>query len=258
LIKARPDILCIAGPDETHAGLAEAALAHPPRLILCEKPLGSDFAAIARLVAAATQARVPLAVNFPRRWLPGVASWLGDAKAGRHGDPVAACVIYCRGLRHNACHGLDLVGAAFGSDGVTARRLAGAVDDFASSDPTVSGTLTVKGPTGSVTITVTGVDGRRANLFETDILFTGGRLRVWNEGGIRWQIFGPGPAAAHGGRELHVIQQSHDNPPRHMLAVWRNIADHLSKGQPLLCGAPDTLAGSALVEAIAQAPPLPL
>src|SRR6267142_6263170 len=43
LLVAKPDIVVIATPTETHANFLERLLAQPPRLVLCEKPLTHDL-----------------------------------------------------------------------------------------------------------------------------------------------------------------------------------------------------------------------
>ncbi|TAL00187.1 MAG: Gfo/Idh/MocA family oxidoreductase [Rhodospirillaceae bacterium] len=255
LIERRPDVLCIASPDDTHPAWIETALKIPPRLILCEKPLGSNLATAQRLIDACAAAGVALVVNFPRRWLPGISDWLAKARGGGFGPPIAARLIYCRGLRHNACHGLDLIGAALGPRPVVGTGSAWWVEDFSVADPTVSATISVNVDGSAVPITLTGVDGRRLNIFDADILYAGGGLRIWNDQGIRAQISVAGaPPAGHEATELHGERSFHDRPARYMLAVWQNIADHLCDDQPLLCRAEDTIDGMRLVEAFARIP----
>ena len=257
LVQKRPDILCIASPDETHPAWIEAALKTPPRLLLCEKPLSQNLADAERLVGAARAASVPLAVNFFRRWLPDVAAWLAKARSGGFGAPMAGRLSYCRGLRHNACHGFDILGAAFPGAVTRAAKVGPALDDFTDWDPTVSGILEVESNGRRIPITLLGADGRLANVFELDLLFADGRLRIWNEGGLRMRIYGAAARPAGGiATEFRVEHDFHDNPPRHMLAVWRNLADHLLTGAALCCRAEDTIDGMRLVEKMAQAPVL--
>jgi len=255
LLAKRPDILCIATPDDTHAVTLHAAFLSPPRLILCEKPLALTLDDARAGVAAGATAGTPIAVNFMRRALPGVAAWLAAARSGAWAAPLAARLTYCRGLRHNACHGFDLIGAAFGAEDVAVSDARVTATDFSESDPTVSAAITLQSNGARIPIALTGVDRARLLMFEVDILFTEGRLRIWNEQGLRLQIFTRAPSSAKGvAPELHCQSEFHDHPARHLALVWRNLADHLLAGAPLLCPAADTLNGMALVEAVASAP----
>jgi predicted dehydrogenase len=65
-------IVDICTPPGTHAEIAEAAAA-AGKAVLCEKPLGVDYASALRALAAVTDARVPNAVGFNYRRLPAVS-----------------------------------------------------------------------------------------------------------------------------------------------------------------------------------------
>lgn len=253
LVRAAPDILCIATPDDTHADFLRAALDRPPRLILCEKPLAAALPDAAALIAACAAARVPLAVNYIRRWMPHVTPWLEQARGGGFGRPVGATALYARGLIHNGCHNLDLIGAAFGADGAEAECIGTPVADYGADDPTISVQMSVRWGGRRVPILLMGADGREGGQWSVDIVFERGRLRVWNEEGIRVQILAPDEEGAVYGPELRPIDDFHDRPAAYMTYVWSNLADHLGDGAPLLGRAEETADGLALLAAAARA-----
>lgn len=240
------DVVCIATPDDTHVQWVGRFLASTPKLILCEKPLAASTKQAQDLLSMVQATECKLVINFMRRWIPGVSTWLSAAARGGFGAPVEAQLTYCRGLRHNACHGLDLIGAAFGCDVVSVRKSTDGFDDFEAADLTVSASLGLRGRAGPVPVSVTGVDGRIRNVFDVDIIFETSRLRVWNEDGIRAQISGVDSQSSY---------EFHDKPIRHMQYVWKNIADTLMDGAPLLCASTETLPGMMLVDAVANASP---
>ena len=253
LLARGPDILCIAAPDETHGRLITSALAKPPRLILCEKPLAMSLAEAASVIAACQAAGVVLTVNFMRRWLPHVAEWLRDARAGAFGAPVGATAVYCRGLFHNACHRLDIVGSALGSEDVQAVRVGPSFDDFDPRDLTVSAQMSVRNGAQRVPIQLLGVDGREGNHWDVDIWFSRGRLRIWNEAGIRVRTYVPaGGARPPFAPELRVDADFQDFPARYMNHVWDDLAAHLSSGKPLCYSAQDSSDGLNLLAAVAS------
>jgi len=248
-----PDLLCIAAPDETHAAFLRAALGRPPRLILCEKPLAASLPEARALMAACAAMGVPLCVNYSRRWLPHVVPWLEQARNGAFGLPVGATALYTRGLIHNACHNLDLIGAAFGADQVEADCIGTPVPDYSAEDPTVSVQMSVCCGGRRVPILLLGGDGREGSQWGVDIVFERGRLKVWNEDGIRVQILAPATDVAVYAPEVRPIDDFHDKPAVYMTYVWQNLADHLSDGTPLLTRAEQTEDGLKLLAAAAQA-----
>ncbi len=239
------DIVCIASPDGTHGDWIRRFLVNPPKMILCEKPLSSDAHDAQRLISETQSAGSILVINFMRRWLPGVASWLAAARAGDFGPPSKACLTYCRGLRHNACHGLDLIGAVLEEKVISAVKAGDVFHDFSDDDPTVSAKVEIQFGPSPTPLILRGVDGRVQNEFDIDIIFDKSRLRILNDDGMRVQIFDDADM---------VVSEFHDNPARHMRYVWENLTEVLLNGAPLVFEAPESLPGSKLVDVIASAP----
>ena len=235
------DIVCIATPDGTHVQWVDRFLASTPRLFLCEKPLASTVEEVRDLLNKVKAANCALMVNFMRRWIPGGAGWLSAAARGDFGLPVEARLVYCRGFRHNACHGLDLIGAAFGCDVMSVSKSADGFDDFGAADLTISAELYLQGHNGSIPVVITGVDGRLHSLFDVEIIFKTSRLRIWNESGIHVQVTGA---------DSKILYDFHDSPVHHMQYVWKNVADVLLEGMRPLCSAAETLPGMTLIDSV--------
>jgi len=79
------DIVDICTPPGTHAEVIEAAAA-AGKAIVCEKPLGVDYDASARAVAAVEAAGTPNAIGFNYRRLPAVSLLKRMVDEGRVGD----------------------------------------------------------------------------------------------------------------------------------------------------------------------------
>ncbi len=86
LAKAKLDIVDIATPPATHLPLVEAAVAHSPAVIVCQKPLAPTLAEAEQIVACAEAAGVPLVVHENFRFQP----WYKEVKRiiglGRMGE----------------------------------------------------------------------------------------------------------------------------------------------------------------------------
>ncbi|MBV8071002.1 MAG: Gfo/Idh/MocA family oxidoreductase, partial [Acidobacteriaceae bacterium] len=65
------DVIDIASPNDTHAGIAIAA-AKAGKIVLCEKPLARNLVEALRMVAAAEDAGVPNMVWYNYRRVPAV------------------------------------------------------------------------------------------------------------------------------------------------------------------------------------------
>ncbi len=103
------DIFCIATPDDQHLTDLQALLPIKPKAILVEKPLGEDSTSAIKWLKQARKLSVPVMVNYPRRWHPGVqqtGKWLQQDKLGH----ILRVEITCSGgLLHNGSHALDLI-----------------------------------------------------------------------------------------------------------------------------------------------------
>lgn len=137
----RPDLAIIATTAPSHAALAELAIDSGARSVLVEKPIDRCPRRAQALVEHAARERVPLAVNYSRRWLPDMRAIRECIQEGWIGDPGSVAAILGRGeLAMHASHHLDLlrwilgpasaVHAQLGIDEVTNAR----GDDF--EDPT--------------------------------------------------------------------------------------------------------------------------
>ena len=243
------DIACISTPNETHPAMLARAAGHPPRLILCEKPLGSDPEAAQAAVARLEKAGSTLAVNLLRRWIPGLTKWIGLARSGKLGRPVGANVIYSGGFWNNGAHAVDLVSAFFGEEATGARRWGAPIADRSAQDPTIS----LFAACGDAPLWMRGVDGRIQTVFAVELLFERGRIRIEDEDGITARLDLPAAFDTAGyAPELRVAEGFHDKPATLMTRVWSNLADHLLTGAPVACPAAAALAGLRMQARLAQ------
>lgn len=103
------DAIFIATPDERHGEDLADALTARPRAILVEKPPALDADRGRELLDEAARLRVPVLVDYPRRWHTAVADVAGLVAAGSLGGPCQAILAYTGAARHSAIHGIDLL-----------------------------------------------------------------------------------------------------------------------------------------------------
>lgn len=243
------DIACISTPNETHLAMLAKAVGHPPRLILCEKPLGRDPKAAQAAVVQIERAGSTIAVNMLRRWIPGLSKWMELARTGKLGCPVGANVIYSGGFWNNGAHAVDLLSAFFGEEATAAKRWGAPIADRSAQDPTISLFATC----GTAPLWIQGVDGRVQTVFAVELLFERGRIRINDEDGIKAQLDLPAALNTAGyAPELRFAEGFHDKPATLMTRVWSNLADHLLTGVPVASSATATLAGLRMQARLAQ------
>lgn len=115
----RPEVCSIAVPTSLHAHIFEEVIAWRPVAILCEKPLAENVAEAERMVAVAEACGCVLAVNYMRRFEPGVLDLRQLIADGGLGEIYKGNAWYSKGLLNNGSHVVDLLafllGAAEGS-----------------------------------------------------------------------------------------------------------------------------------------------
>jgi predicted dehydrogenase len=245
------DALCIASPDGTHLAYAQRAADGPARVVLVEKPIEGSSEERHKLATRLSARGATLVLHHQRRWIPGLADWVGQARSGAFGAPLSATVHYTRGFRHNGVHALDLVAAFFGTDVGTVAEIADGIADFSKEDLTRSLLVTMHSGTRRVPLTMFGVDGRVQTAFSVTLTFERAKVAVFDEGSIRTELHRPTEHEIAGfAPELRTTVRFADDPPRLLATVWRNVADHLESGAPIACAGRDALAAYDLADAV--------
>lgn len=106
LKRERPDLVSLCLPTHLHYQAFRDACEAGVRAIFCEKPLSDDLAE-ARAMTRLAKGRA-VAVNYFRRWNPGLARLRADLRAGRLGRPVSVVARYTKGIFVNGSHYVDL------------------------------------------------------------------------------------------------------------------------------------------------------
>ena len=175
------DVFVVATPADTHRRVIARLLDARPRLIFCEKPFCASLSDALATRALAARRRVPVIVNYHRRW---VARFQRLASRFRQmGSPAFVQVAYRKGLMNYGSHTVDLLQFFFGSvTRVEAERMHRRLPD-----PSYSATLTFA---GGLKARLSGVDAARYELMDFDILYPRSRFRL-GLGGLSVEQFQP-------------------------------------------------------------------
>jgi predicted dehydrogenase len=174
------DVVSICSPTAFHAESIRSVLRWKPRLIFCEKPIASNLHDARSLTAICRDAGVELVVNYSRRWDPDVCRLKSDIAAGKWGAVHSITGLYNKGVLNNGGHLIDLVQFLFGSLTVLASGRGGA--DYWEHDPSIACLLETE---DGVPVTLNIGDAKNYSLFELEIIFEGGVVRM-ESGGLKW------------------------------------------------------------------------
>ena len=168
----RPDIVIISTPDKTHAPMLISAAKYGPKIIICEKPITASAKELKKIKSL----RIPIIVNFSRRFDSKMQALRRDIFKKNFGKIISATGIYTKGLFHNGSHMLDLAWLLFGEMKSCSAQFQNR--DWAG-DPSIGGIAVFERcPEFHLRLG----DARAFAIFELDILTEKKRIRIVDEG----------------------------------------------------------------------------
>jgi len=230
------DIVSICTPDETHQQVLESCLEYQPQLIFCEKPLTTNIKASQKLVKKYHQAKIPLAVNYTRRWNPALIKLKKQISKKKFGSILNITGYYDKGIMHNGSHLIDLLRYLFGE--VTSAIPLSARIDWKKTDPTIDAFLKFKNDYHAHLI---GSDSRQFELFEIDMLFSQARLQLINCGNqlTHYKVISSSHHPDYNNLKLASVKDTHLIST--MLKVIPSLIDSLENKSEILCSGTDAL-----------------
>lgn len=167
------DVIVVATNDESHFEILNKLINHKPKLVFSEKPLTLNLEEAERIVKSYGENKIPLLVNYTRRFLEEFFDIEKIIKENGIGDIESATFYYSRGLIHNASHYLDLVLWYFGEpekilrvsdkEGISKKDLTTSFDLFYSN---------------GLEVRFIGLKPTRLSFAEIDLVGTNGRVKV--------------------------------------------------------------------------------
>ena len=209
------DIIVIATPEETHAPILSAILAYKhPKLVFCEKPLTTSLALANQMVSFCKNKKVSLCVNNTRRWEQSWQEAISIAKSGKYGAVKHFHGEYSGDPWRVGSHMADLVNW-FGAPSYDVERIDVPYLVFNAVIWMEEGAVSIGSNGATVSTVMVGDSPRYSGVSE---LVGTCRGRDYSEG---------------------------ETP---LLKAYKNILNHLEKGEPLHCTGQDGLAAVRIVE----------
>lgn len=173
MTQVKPEIISICVPDAYHDAILTEVLNYSPKAVIVEKPTTQDPQRTKVQIAAYSKAKIPLLVNYSRRYLP-IYTWLKDTI--REQGVISVIIKYGKGIKHNGCHAVDLARFLFGE--IKVYQLLSARIDFEPDDPTVTAHLQNEFCSD---IVLQALDQRYFTHFEIDIFTKTNRYIIDND-----------------------------------------------------------------------------
>lgn len=182
LRRSNPQLVVIASPDSTHCSLAKAVLGSSfrPRVLVIEKPPCVSRTELTSLLAtASSQGDTCVVVNVSRRFDNLHRELVCVFEHTPPGDLVSGTVTYYGGWLHNGIHAVDTLRMLLGGE---LRVLASAVGAFGRLGDPCRDVDVASNRWPNARLAFRGFDERVFQLFELDLRFTEGRVRLDNFG----------------------------------------------------------------------------
>jgi len=173
----RVDVAVNATPDKLHYKILRDLMGRPLKFILTEKPLASSLTEANNIMKLARTKRIPIAVNYQRRFVPEFQALAKNIKNNKYGRYLAGTGYYGKGLKHNGSHLLDLVRYLIGE--IKQIKETGRTNDYIPGDPSLSGLVTLK---NGGRFWLQAINRKFYTIFEADLFFSRARLRIINSG----------------------------------------------------------------------------
>jgi len=215
-----------------------------------EKPVGLNIEEAERLVSAAQDQNILLAVNYTRRFADGFQRLKHELQNGLIGRIRTVHGYYTKGVIHNGTHWFDL-----------ARFLVGEVECVSGRDR-----LTENGPDPTLDVrlafscgaagTLIGCNLHDYTIWEMELLGTAGRIRIVDSG-RRIEIHKPVSGSQVAGYTfLELSEQRFSGQEFALAGAADQIVNHLDQGSPVSCSGKDATVAlgiaMAAIESVAR------
>ena len=176
----QPHILSVATPPETHLGIIESALHSSVRLVICEKPLAPQSAEASEIARLHEEGLLKIMTNHERRYSEDYISVKRCIDSGRYGRLLSISSKVYMGERRpvlqtlldDGTHLIDTVRYLTASDLTDIRAEL--------TDGNTVQMLYVRCNAGSIPVSMEIASGRDHVVFELDLSFSSGRIRIGN------------------------------------------------------------------------------
>ncbi|MDE6312064.1 MAG: Gfo/Idh/MocA family oxidoreductase [Lachnospiraceae bacterium] len=225
------DVVSCTVPDAFHFAVLKQVAEFPVKLVFAEKPFTKTEKEAEELCRLYEEKKIPVLINYTRRYVTEFMELKG--RISEFGRFIRGTGYYGKGILHNGSHMIDFINYLLGD--VSLVESADAFVDFEEDDPSVEAKLRV----AEGVFYMHPLDCNIATLFELDLLFEKGRIRMTDGcGHVEESKVLPSPTFEGYYNYIPVKDYS-----VHYDSSFRNAVQHiyqvLEKQEKLLCSKED-------------------
>lgn len=225
------DVVCCTVPDEFHYDMLKKIADYPVKLVIGEKPLTKDVQEAREICQKYQTRNIPLAVNYTRRYVTRFIALRKEIQS--YGKLIRGTGYYGKGILHNGSHMLDFISYLFGE--IQQVQGKDPLIDFEEQDPSLEVELKVSGGT----IHLHPIDCRIVTIFELELFFEKGRIRIL-DGGMEMERYKVMPSPVFQGyqnyRKIETEMVDYDSSFQNLA---ENVYGALERKEELICSADD-------------------
>lgn len=238
------DVAVNATPDDIHYDVLTQLFLHNVQLISTEKPVATSLEQAQELYTLAKEKNIPVLLNYNRQFVPEFVQLKKQIDAGELGEFLTGSGYYGKGLLHNGSHMFALLRGLIGE--VKSSHSYASNQDFTPQDPSISVVLEFA---HKAHVVMQAIDQQNFTIFELDLLFRKGRVRMTNSGfSLERQTVIDDPNF-NGYRILSPSQTEATSLGTSLSFVVENMYQHLTAGEKLQCTIED---GYHIMKTISQ------
>jgi len=228
------DVVCITASTDMHQAILAEVSKYPVKLILLEKPIAKTFDESKKIIELYNKTKIPIAVNYIRRFLPEFEKIKKDMSSGIYGNFITGAGYYGKGMLNNGSHIIDLLNFFF--DRISDFKIIDSFNDYSADDPTITSALTFF---KNKSFILQGVNSRLFTLFEIDLIFEKRRVRII-ESGQKIEFYKTTDNKIYKGyQNMLKYSEIKTSLGKYMYYVADNIYKNLTKGEKIKCNVLD-------------------
>jgi len=230
LVKEHIDIICIAVPDNCHYAILKSISHANIKFVFAEKPFVSNMAEAVEIVQLYKQRKIPLAVNYFRRFIPEFQKIKKDISENLYGEYMAGVGYYGKGILHNGSHLIDLLVYFIGE--IKKSEYISSIFDFTKDDPSISSLLSFD---NSKDFFLQCIDSRLYTIFEIELFFKKKRISIKDLGCKIEEYDIIDGKFLKGYKNIVKTKEIITSCKKSLYYSVDNIYNHLTKGEEIKC-----------------------
>lgn len=169
------DVVSICTPNSFHLKSVQDALKLNPKVIFLEKPVSDNLKDAQEIYEISK--KVPVLVNFSRRFVKEFQELAKDIKTGKFGKYQTGSGFYGKGFIHNGSHMRNLMELFLGD--IKKITILEEINDFFENDTTKTAILEFE---NDKKFFMQGCDCNKFSIFDFDLMFEKAKIRIINSG----------------------------------------------------------------------------